>query len=343
MKIDGSMSEMDDFYVEDFTVADLKQLRLRQVVHDPSLRNQAFNGLFQIPTFEEFIDFVQQRAGYLGIKIGIIPELKHPGHYRLVNLNASRPETYFEDEVMRILSLKGYALRGVNSSQSTFGPVILQSVESQTLKYLRQQSNLTLLQLAFDPFQTEGLTGIPQDWFFTPQGLDIVSSYANFLGMPKSFLLEGGIATLSQNTNFNVTGVYHQDIEALGGYIATKELISEMHRRYLMASVFTFRNEREDDLVRQMFSGDFESELQHFMEMGVDSLFVEKLGPSFCARRLAMRTEEHSEEEEERECDKTLPWKIATIFMLFLNCSLSIFLLQKISRDKRHRNDYMPT
>lgn len=66
------------WFAEDFTLAELRSLRVRERL--PGLRpaNARFDGLYQIPTFEEIAALVRAKEAETGRRIGIYPELKHP-------------------------------------------------------------------------------------------------------------------------------------------------------------------------------------------------------------------------------------------------------------------------
>ena len=66
------------WFAEDFTLAELRSLRVRERL--PGLRpaNARFDGLYQIPTFEEIVALVRAKEAETGRRIGIYPELKHP-------------------------------------------------------------------------------------------------------------------------------------------------------------------------------------------------------------------------------------------------------------------------
>ena len=66
------------WFAEDFTLAELRSLRVRERL--PGLRpaNARFDGLYQIPTFEEIVTLVRAKEAETGRAIGIYPELKHP-------------------------------------------------------------------------------------------------------------------------------------------------------------------------------------------------------------------------------------------------------------------------
>ncbi|RZM09380.1 MAG: glycerophosphodiester phosphodiesterase, partial [Sphingomonas sp.] len=77
--IDGQT--MTGWFVEDFTLAELKTLRAKERL--PKLRpaNTAYDGQFQIPTLAEIIALAKRRTTETGRTIGIYPETKHPTYF----------------------------------------------------------------------------------------------------------------------------------------------------------------------------------------------------------------------------------------------------------------------
>jgi len=96
--IDGE--EVTAYFAEDFTLEEIKQLR---AVQSRPYRNQEFNGEFEIPTFKEVIELVQEVSAEVGRNIGIYPETKHPTFFDEQGLSLEEPlvetlvETGFTD------------------------------------------------------------------------------------------------------------------------------------------------------------------------------------------------------------------------------------------------------
>jgi glycerophosphoryl diester phosphodiesterase len=92
--------EVTAYFAEDFTLAEIKTLR---AIQPRSYRDQSFNGQFEIPTFKEIIELVQQVEAETGKKIGIYPETKHPVFFDQQGLSLEEPliatlqETGFTD------------------------------------------------------------------------------------------------------------------------------------------------------------------------------------------------------------------------------------------------------
>lgn len=66
------------WFVEDFTLAELRTLRARERVGTIRPRSAAYNGLYQVPTFAEIVQLVRLKEAETGRAIGLYPELKHP-------------------------------------------------------------------------------------------------------------------------------------------------------------------------------------------------------------------------------------------------------------------------
>lgn len=69
---------VDDWFSEDFTLAEIRQLRARETKPNERPGNVAFNDQFGIPTFAEVINLAREESQRLGRPIGIYPETKHP-------------------------------------------------------------------------------------------------------------------------------------------------------------------------------------------------------------------------------------------------------------------------
>lgn len=69
------------WFSEDFTLAEIKQLRARERI--PGIRpgNARFNDRFEIPTLVEIIELVQRVERRTGRRVGIYPETKHPTYF----------------------------------------------------------------------------------------------------------------------------------------------------------------------------------------------------------------------------------------------------------------------
>ncbi len=88
--IDG-MPFANEWFTEDFTLAELKTLRAKERLPDIRQRNTIYNGRYEIPTFQEVIDLRDRLSRDLHRRIGIIPELKHSTYFRAAGLPLEEP------------------------------------------------------------------------------------------------------------------------------------------------------------------------------------------------------------------------------------------------------------
>jgi glycerophosphoryl diester phosphodiesterase len=130
--IDGEI--MTGWFTEDFTLAEIKTLRARERLPELRSQNCAFDGRFEVPTFDEILELATNanstRAG--GAKIGVYPETKHPAHFTALGLA-------LEQAVLDALQRHGYGSVG--------SPVFIQSFDPRNLRLLRGMTRLPLLQL----------------------------------------------------------------------------------------------------------------------------------------------------------------------------------------------------
>lgn len=75
-RIDGV--DVEGWFSEDFTLAEIKQLRARERIPDVRPQNVAHDGRYEIPTFAEVI----RLAAAANRPVGVYPETKHPTFFR---------------------------------------------------------------------------------------------------------------------------------------------------------------------------------------------------------------------------------------------------------------------
>jgi glycerophosphoryl diester phosphodiesterase len=135
--VDGQQST--GWFTEDFTLAELKKLRARERLGALRPESRSYDGMFQIVTFDEVVDFVAATAATLGRNIGLIPELKHSTYFTGLNLP-------LEQRLLDAFNASSYLRRA---------PVVIQSFEVGNLKALRPKiaghANVQLMQLIEAP------------------------------------------------------------------------------------------------------------------------------------------------------------------------------------------------
>ena len=255
--VDGSV--MTGWFTEDFTLAELKTLRATE--RFPQLRpdNTAFDGLHEIPTFQEVIDLARRHD------VGICAEIKHETYFEGVGLPLEEP---------LLATLERNDLLGPDA------PVLVQSFETTALRQLRRRTgDLRLVQLiagAGQPFDLEA-AGDPRtyDGLVTPSGLREIARYADGIGPNKERVLPR---------------------DAGGRLSEPTALVSDAHRVGLRVHPYTFRPENAflpADLRRgdpdcpayPRAWGDASAELHLFFRLGIDGLSADDPQAAVAVRR----------------------------------------------------------
>lgn len=251
--IDGETHE--GWFVDDFTLTELKTLRAIERL--PQLRPQSasYNGMFQIVTFEEIIDFVAAQAATQGRVIGIVPELKSSTYFSSVGLP-------LEDRFLSILAAHEYTRRN---------PVEIQSFEVSNLKYMRgklgQRANLRLMQLVVNepvrPMDVAKAGGtLTYRQMCTPAGLRDIAAYADVVAPPTRAIIP-----------LNKDGT-------LG---SPTSLVEDAHRAGLRVEPWTFRPEnhflaaefRSDGGPAARHEAGSIAEMQRYLATGIDGFFTD--------------------------------------------------------------------
>ena len=160
----------DDWWVEDFTLAEIRTLR---AVQPWPQRDQSFNGQFRIPTFEEVLDLAEE----LGVPTE--PEVKSPGHFTSTGLDPL-------PELVRIL--RGRGLDGEDAMTA------IQCFEPNFLRRLNDEVDTPLLMLVFEMNELD-----PAAMLGTPTvALTDAAEFADGVGPAKSLVINAD----GSNTGF---------------------------------------------------------------------------------------------------------------------------------------------
>ncbi|RZT20427.1 glycerophosphoryl diester phosphodiesterase [Kribbella sp. VKM Ac-2569] len=233
--VDGTA--VTGWFVEDFTFAELRTLRARERM--PALRagNTAYDGLEEIPTFDEVVALARRESARLGRPIGVVPEIKHPTYFRRLGLPLEELLTE------RILALR---LRP--------DEIMIQSFEPTSLRRLSVMTRVPLVQLidsesAPNDFLRTG-DGRTYADLIEPRGLREIATYAQVLAPSKNLVLPRSVdGCLGEPTR----------------------LVDHAHRAGLGVQVWTFRAER-----RFLPTGtDFPTELARFAALGLQGIFAD--------------------------------------------------------------------
>lgn len=250
--VDGE--RLTGWFVEDFTLAELKTLRARERL--PQLRpgNTAYDGQDAIPTFQEVIDLAKAESRRTGRVIGVYPEMKHPAFLSAAGLP---PEARLAD------ALKANGWHGADA------PVFIQCFEVGPLKTIARLCDAPRVQLVSDEGGPADLPGVRYADMITADGLKAVAAYAQGLGPAWSQILPTG---------------------ADGALAAPTRLVADAHAAGLKVHPWTVRAEnaflppalwRGTDPAAH---GDVQAVLKALYSAGVDGLFSDFPGLAVEAR-----------------------------------------------------------
>ncbi|PZD71857.1 Glycerophosphodiester phosphodiesterase, periplasmic [Acaryochloris thomasi RCC1774] len=288
--------ETTAYFAEDFTLAEIKQLR---AVQSRNFRSQDFNDAFEIPTFQEVIELVQEVEAETGRAVGIYPETKHPTFFDLQGLSLEEKlidtlqETGFTDpnrifiqsfEFQNLIELQamldaedlgdiplvqlyGNATDGANPDETFSVPF--------DIRFNVQQRN-NLVEIYGQEFLDAAENPLSEDTLYSdldnPEFLQVISQrYAEGAGPWKNnFLLRDALETPVDADGDGVAEITSQ----LTGEVTS--FVDDAHDAGLQVHPYTLRNEeRFLTLNADGTSQTPEEEIQQLIEIGVDGFFTD--------------------------------------------------------------------
>lgn len=246
--IDGQ--QVTGWFTEDFTLAEVKTLRARERLPDLRPRNRAYDGQFEVPTFDEVIALAKSAKR----RVGVYPEIKHGAYFERLGMNMELP----------LLA----ALRKAGWTRKT-DPVFIQSFEVGNLQRLRKATKLRLVQLIDATGRPADRPDLSPSLMVTPQGLADIARYADAVGATKTLVMPR---------------------DGKGASQAATALVTDAHKAGLQVHVWTFRAENvflPSELRKGADAGqhgDLEAELRQFYALGVDGVFSDYPAAAVAAR-----------------------------------------------------------
>jgi glycerophosphoryl diester phosphodiesterase len=155
---------LTDWWTFDFTAAELKTLRAKQVRDG---RSKSYDGLYDIPTFDEIIALAKREGAARGRVVGLYPETKWPAEHIAAGLDMA---------AAMVDALTAAGLDGPDAH------VFIQSFEPEILKTLSKRIETPRVQLVF-----------PHDWQPGAHAnipLAEIATYAQGVGPYKSLLID---------------------------------------------------------------------------------------------------------------------------------------------------------
>jgi glycerophosphoryl diester phosphodiesterase len=277
-QIDGEA--VTGWFSEDFTLEELKSLRVRERIGALRPENRRFDGQFEIATFEEILRLraaVQREREYaaalggrpLPPPIVLVAELKHPSHFGACGLE-----------------MTGALLRSLEAHGGTApeSDVLLESFETGILRTLKRLTDVPLVQLLESAGAPEDVRRAGGTQTFAqmtqPAGLADIATYAAGIGPEKSLLIPR---------------------ETSGRLGHPTRLIADSHAQGLKVIPWTFRAEnaflpaeaRTGGADRER--GDLAWEIGRFLAIGVDGFFTDQPDIGVRARAAFLERAEHPE------------------------------------------------
>ena len=250
--IDGQ--KMTGWFTEDFTLAELKTLRAKERLPQLRSANMAYDGQFEIPTFDEILALAKAQSAVTGRTIGIYPETKHPSYFTAIGLPHEAP-------LLAALTQYGHVEKTA--------PVFIQSFEVENLKALRSKTKLRLIQLMAETGSPPDRSDLTYAQMASAEGLKIVATYADGIGPNKAMVIP---RTLLGNLGDPTT------------------LVADAHKVGLAVHPWTFRRENyflplaQKSGVDPRGVGDLNAEIKAYLATGVDGIFSDNVTEAIAAR-----------------------------------------------------------
>jgi glycerophosphoryl diester phosphodiesterase len=250
--IDGQ--KMTGWFTEDFTLAELKTLRAKERLPQLRSANMAYDGQFEIPTFDEILALAKEASKTTGRTIGVYPETKHPSYFTAIGLPHEAP-------LLAALTKYGHVDKKA--------PVFIQSFEVENLKALRPKTQLRLIQLMDAKGSPADRSDLTYPQMASAQGLKTIATYADGIGPNKALVIPRTV---------------------LGNLGDPTSLVADAHKVGLAVHPWTFRRENyflplaQKSGVDPREVGDLDTEIKAFLATGIDGIFSDNVTEAVAAR-----------------------------------------------------------
>ncbi|WP_165821011.1 glycerophosphodiester phosphodiesterase family protein [Nocardioides gansuensis] len=245
--IDGI--ELTGWFVEDFTLAELKTLAARERMPGTRPDNTAYDGAEGIPTFNEVLAMVGAESVRRGRTVGVMVELKHATYFDSIGLPLDEP------------LLDDLARHGLDGP---WARVSIMSFETTILRRLATRTRLPVIQLLekaeLRPADLEVDDPRTYGDLASPEGLAWIDEYADGIGPHKSLVLPR---------------------DGSGAIGLPSTLVRDAHRLWLTVHVWTVRAENRFLPTNLRFGGapdalgDMAGEVRALLDAGVDGVITD--------------------------------------------------------------------
>jgi glycerophosphoryl diester phosphodiesterase len=233
--IDGQ--QITGWFTEDLTLIELKTLRAKERLPQLRKANMAYDGQFEIPTFEEVLKLAKMH------NVGVYPETKHPSYFASIGLPHEAP-------LLELLTKYGH-------TENT-APVFIQSFEVGNLQALRGKTKVRLIQLMDEKGSPADRADLTYPAMATADGLKTVAAYADGIGPNKALVIP-------RNLLGNLGAPTSLVADAHKAGLAVHPWTFRRENYFLPLA--------QKSGVDPRAIGDLESEIEAFLAAGVDGLF----------------------------------------------------------------------
>jgi len=250
------------WFTEDFTLEEIKTLRVRERLPQLRPQNIPLARTEQILTFDEVLDIAEEASVGRDEPVGVYVETKHPTYFTTIGLDLN-------DLLIGVLERRGVNHEGTK--------ITIQSMETANLKALRDRTPLTIIQLMDRqgaPYDFVAARDPRTYWAMRkPPELQKIAAYADGIGPNKSQVIKRDI-------RFRLA--------------KTTKLVRRAHDLGLVVHIWTMRNENNFlptnlRLGRDKAAhGDAVGEYLAFFDAGVDGVFSDFTQTAVQARELWM-------------------------------------------------------
>ncbi|MBQ0984240.1 glycerophosphodiester phosphodiesterase [Streptomyces sp. F63] len=260
--VDGT--EITGWFTEDFTLAELKTLRAKERIPAVRPHNTLYNGRWEVPSFEEVLQWADREGRRRGRPVWLHVETKHPSYFRGIGLG-------LEERLAKLLRRYGRHRRNA--------PVFLQSFEPTSMERMSRlvsTPRVVLLWTADDrpwDFREAGDPRTVAD-LVTPEGLAWIAGFAQGIGPLLDLVIPKG---------------------ADGKLGTPTGLVEDAHRAGLVLHPYTMRN--ENTFLPAEFRrggdpaayGDAFGAYRAYFATGIDGIFTDNCDTALLAREDFLR------------------------------------------------------
>ncbi|WP_445520666.1 glycerophosphodiester phosphodiesterase [Streptomyces sp. NEAU-174] len=175
--VDGT--KLTGWFTEDFTLAELKTLRAKERIPGNRQRNTLYDGRWEVPTFEEVLQWAERQGRERGRRVWLYVETKHPTYFRKLGLGLEervakllrRYGRHRKDSALFLQSFEPSSIQRLRKLVDTPAVVLLSTINSRPWDFVEANDPRTVADLV------------------KPEGLKWIASYAQGIGPDLSVII----------------------------------------------------------------------------------------------------------------------------------------------------------